>query len=129
MGNGRDGSLSPSTDELDQRLRDHRPRAGIVEEDLRGGRFAELVAQQRTFERYMRRAGRETTRREEAYAQQVTSARETLAAALKKLAALEPSLSSMSSSASLDIKRRECAAQKDVIAAMAKRMAGDLKVR
>ena len=118
-----------STDELDQRLRDHRPRAGIVEEDLRGGRFAELVAQQRTFERYMRRASRETTRREDVYAQQVTFARETLAAALKKLAALEPSLSSMSSSASLDIKRRECAAQKDVIAAMAKRMAGDLKVR
>ena len=117
------------TNELDQRLRDHRPRAGIVEEDVRAGRFSELVAQQRTFERYVRRARRDVRRREDGYAVAMESAKEQLAAAMRRLEGLEPSLTGVASSASLDIKRRECAAQKEAVAALAKRVAADLSAK
>ena len=44
------------TDELDSRLRSHRPRAGRIEEEDREFRSVELAGQRRRFDRHLRKA-------------------------------------------------------------------------
>ncbi|KAF6266701.1 hypothetical protein COO60DRAFT_9929 [Scenedesmus sp. NREL 46B-D3] len=91
------------TEELDGRLRAHRPRAGRIEEEVRAARSFELLAQRRRVEAHMARQSK-AVKQQAAAAQDALQALRTNAAAWKaKLLGYERLLGNAMSLKGVDI--------------------------
>ena len=101
---------SALTEELEAHLRDHRPRAGRIEEETRLGRSVELVAQRRKAEGHFR----EQSKAVKAQAEEFGLWERTLVAqvdkSVSKLRSYEGFLGQSMSIKSIDIRKREAEA-------------------
>ncbi|DBB04647.1 TPA: hypothetical protein ACH3X1_012711 [Trebouxia sp. C0004] len=102
-----------ATEELEARLRSHRPRAGRVEEEVRQARAVELIAQKRLLDLHMRSQGKALGMQQQEVAGAVAAAAEARRQWLAKLAGMEQLLYSAQSAKFLDIRKREAEAFKE----------------
>lgn len=97
------------TDELDENLRRHRPRAGRLEEENRRGRALQLIEQHRRFDRFLRGAARSTRHADERFVKATADAAGELKAQVARIAAMESGLGAIQGTKSLEIRVREAA--------------------
>lgn len=95
------------TDELDLRLRSHRPRAGRIEEEDREFRSVELAGQTRRFDRHVRRAVHMIKVNTQQHESEVKRLDGMIEESLGKIKSAEAHLSSCASVKGLDIRMRE----------------------
>ncbi|QDZ22858.1 DUF4455 domain-containing protein [Chloropicon primus] len=95
------------TDELDSRLRSHRPRAGRIEEEDREFRSVELAGQRRRFDRHLRKAVHALKMNNQNYENEVLAIDSRFNQLYNKIKNAEAHLSTTASVKGLDIRIRE----------------------
>ena len=95
------------TDELDENLRSHRPRAGRIEEEDREHRSVELASQKRRFDRHMRALAQHVKTSIEDLATAQESTAKELEKQVERLIHAEELLGSAGSVKALEIRKRE----------------------
>ena len=95
------------TDELDSRLRSHRPRAGRIEEEDREFRSVELAGQRRRFDRHLRKAVHALKRQRQEYEQECASMDGEIERLVQRIHHAKQHLSTTASVKGLDIRIRE----------------------
>ncbi|KAG1660824.1 hypothetical protein FOA52_010249 [Chlamydomonas sp. UWO 241] len=98
------------TEELDARLRSHRPRAGRIEEETRLSRSVELVAQRRRVETHMRAHGKAVQAQADACDEWVAAMKAQVEKLVGRLRGYEAFLGQCLSLKTLDIRKREAEA-------------------
>lgn len=95
------------TDELDSRLRSHRPRAGRIEEEDREFRSVELAGQRRRFDRHLRKAVHAIKMNKQNYENEVMNTDSLFTDLLNKIKNAKAHLNTTTSVKGLDIRIRE----------------------
>ena len=95
------------TDELDSRLRSHRPRAGRIEEEDREFRSVELAGQSRRFDRHLRKAVHALKMNKQNYENEVMSIDGRFKKLYDKITHAKAHLNTTASVKGLDIRIRE----------------------
>ncbi|CAG9465396.1 unnamed protein product [Pedinophyceae sp. YPF-701] len=103
------------TEELDELLRSHRPRAGLIEEDVRQQRSVKLLAQKRSVDAHLRGMGRSILAQCARFEGAVEERRHQIDRLLRRLRQQEGALNVDMSVKSVEIRVREAQQQQGVL--------------